>query len=105
MKLKEIADKAKEIEDEIGLSVDDILNKLTQELGEFNDAVQKFRGRYCRKKGDLESVKEEVGDLFFNLISVCSRLGISVDELPSYAQRTLYKFQKRREDYKKSKEE
>ena len=50
--------------------IDDVLNKLTQELGEFNDAVQKYRGRYCRSRVDLERVKEEAGDFLFNLISL-----------------------------------
>jgi len=65
--LKEIAESAKMIEDEIGLDLDAILNKLTQELGEFNDAVQKYMGIYCKEKtSNLDAVEDELGDVLFN---------------------------------------
>lgn len=102
MKLSEIARLGKAIEDEIGLDIDDALNKLTQEVGKFNDAVQKFRGRYCRKREPLEKVKEEVGDVLYNIISICYRLGIDPDELLKYAENTLKRFNERKEDYKKA---
>ena len=41
MELSEIGKSANGLEDEIGIAPSDVLNKLTQELGEFNDAVQK----------------------------------------------------------------
>ena len=100
MKFSEIGKEGNEIEDEIGLEIDDILNKLTQELGEFNDAVQKFRGRYCRtREKNNNNIKEEAGDLFFNLISLCNRLGINPDELPDLAENTLNKFKERKKLY------
>ena len=103
MKLSEIGEKANEVEEEIGLTIDDVLNKLTQELGEFNDAVQKFRGRYCKTKTEnTNDIKEEFGDLFFNMISISNRLGINPDELPEYAENTLNKFYERIELYKAS---
>ena len=97
---KEIAKEANDIEDEIGLDTDDVLNKLTQELGEFNDSVQKLRGRYCRKIGNIEDVKSELGDLVLNLISLCNRIGIDPNELPIFAEQTLSKFKDRKETYK-----
>jgi len=51
------------------------MNKITQELGEFNDAVQKYRGIYCRiKHENIEEVEKELGDLLINIISLCNRL-------------------------------
>jgi NTP pyrophosphatase (non-canonical NTP hydrolase) len=100
MDLKEIADEANQLENEIGLGTDDVLNKLTQELGEFNDAVQKFRGRYCRKMVEQSVVEGELGDLVLNLISICNRLGINPNDLPVFAENTLNKFKERKEIYK-----
>ncbi len=99
MDFKEIAEKTKKLEDELGISMDDILNKLTQELGEFNDAIQKYRGRYCRRKVSLDDIKEEVGDVIFNIISVCNRLGIDPNELSKYAETTLKSFEERKDEY------
>ena len=98
--LREIAQEAYDIEDEIGLDDDDVLNKLTQEVGEFNDSVQKLRGRYSRKAGNIEDVKGELGDLVLNLISLCHRMGINSDDLPIFAEKTLQKFKDRKEEYK-----
>ena len=103
MNLKEIAEKGRRIEDEIGIDTDAVLNKLTQEVGEFNDAVQKYRGIYCRQKSEnLNHIKEEAGDLMFNLISVCHRLGVNPNELQNYAENTLRKFEERKELYIKN---
>ncbi len=101
MKFKEIADEAKKIEDGIGLNIDDILNKLTQELGEFNNAVQKYRGRYSRDKTDSkEHIKEEAGDVMFNIISILNRIEINPDNINEFASNTLEKFKKRISEYK-----
>jgi NTP pyrophosphatase (non-canonical NTP hydrolase) len=100
-RFSEIAEKSKEIEKELGLNLDAVLHKLTQEFGEFNDAVQKFRGIYSRSIGSMEHVEEEAGDLMFNLISVLYELGISPDELENYAEKTLKKFEERKNLYKK----
>lgn len=101
--LKEIAEKSKQIEDEIGLNIDDILNKLTQEVGEFNDTVQKVRGRFCKEKANNnENLEKEIGDVMLNLISICNRLGINPNELPKLAENTLNKFKERKELYKKN---
>ncbi|MEI8090898.1 MAG: hypothetical protein WCG98_01200 [bacterium] len=43
MKLSEIGKQTHAIEQEIGVNLDAVMHKLTQELGEFNDAVQKYR--------------------------------------------------------------
>ena len=96
-----IAKEAFGIESDIGLTIDDILNKLTQELGEFNDSVQKLRGRYCKSKGTLEDIKGEAGDLFLNFISICYRAGINPNDLPKLAENTLNKFKERKETYRK----
>ena len=102
MDLKDIGEYANGLENEIGLNIDDVLNKLTQELGEFNDAVQKLRGRYCKTTGDKEKAEGELGDLVLNLISVCTRLGINPNDLPKFAENTLNKFIERKELYKKT---
>ncbi len=103
MMLKNIGEEGNKIEDEIGLDINDSLNKLTQELGEFNDAVQKFRGKYSKTKTEnLEQIESEVGDLMFNIISICNRLGVNPDELPAYAQKTLDKLKERKELYLKN---
>ncbi len=103
MDFKEIADKANEIEEELNLNIDDVLNKLTQEAGEFNDAVQKYRGRYCRNKTDsTENLEKETGDVLINLISVLNRLGINPNQLNKFTEQTLNKFKEVIEDYKKN---
>jgi len=101
--LSQIARESEKIEQEIGLTFDDILNKLTQELGEFNDAVQKFRGRFCRKKEETnEHIKEELGDLILNIASICRKIEINPDELNLFAENTLNKFKQRKEVYKEN---
>jgi len=103
MKLKEIWENANRLEDEVWINIDAVMNKLTQELWEFNDAVQKYRWIYCKTPTeDLENVKWEVGDLFVNIISICHRLWIDPDELPVFAENTLKKFEERKELYKKN---
>jgi NTP pyrophosphatase (non-canonical NTP hydrolase) len=99
--LKEISNEGEVIEDEVGVTFDDILNKLTQEFGEFNDAVQKFRGRYSRKKVSIEEVKKELGDVIFNLSSICNKIGINPNEFNEFAFETLNKFKERKEEYKR----
>ncbi|MFH1452007.1 MAG: MazG nucleotide pyrophosphohydrolase domain-containing protein [archaeon] len=101
MSLKEVADEANKIEDDLGLNIDDVLHKVTQEVGEFNDAVQKFRGRYCRSNILIEDVKGELGDVIFNLSFICNRIGINPDEFSVFAKETLEKFKRRKEDYRK----
>ncbi len=103
MKLSKIAEETKEIGDRIGLDLDAVLNKLTQEVGEFNDAVQKYRGIFCKKRVEnLKDVKEEYGDVLFNLIYSGYLLGIDVDKIPEYIQNTLNKFKEREELYKQN---
>jgi NTP pyrophosphatase (non-canonical NTP hydrolase) len=101
--LKEIAGRSREIQEEIGLTFDDVLNKFTQETGELNDAIQKRRGRFCKTKAlNDDSVKDELGDVMFNLISICERLNIDPEELPLLAKNTLNKFKERKELYKEN---
>lgn len=101
--LKEVADRAREIQEEIGLNFDDVLNKFTQEVGELNDAVQKRRGRFCKKKAlDNNNLKDELGDVMFNLISICNGMNINPDELSLFAKNTLGKFEERKELYKEN---
>lgn len=100
MNIQEIAKKAHGFEEEINLNIDDILNKLTQELGEFNDAVQKYRGRFCKTKYETtEEVEKELGDLLLNIFSVCYRLGIDLDNPEKYLEATLNKFADRKALY------
>ena len=64
-----------------------------------------YRGIYCKKREEnTEKVIGEVGDLFFNMVSICYRLGIDVDKLPEYAANTLGKFEERKALYLASKE-
>ena len=101
MTFQDIAQEADFIEQSLGLTLDDVLNKLTQEMGEFNDAIQNFRGRYTRTKtSDTEHVKKELGDVLFNLISLCHQLGIDVSKLEQYPEATLAKFKSRLDQYK-----
>ena len=103
LSFKEVAVVAEKVENEIGLTFDDILNKFTQEVGELNDAVQKYRGRFCKEREfNNEHVKEEVGDVMLNLISICNRVSINPEELPSLANDTLNKFVERKEIYKEN---
>lgn len=100
MDLKELADKINHIEDEIGLNLDASLNKLTQELGEFNDAIQKYRGIYCKNKGSISDIEEELGDVLFNITSICNRIGINPNEFPKYIAKTVKKLEERKNLYK-----
>jgi NTP pyrophosphatase (non-canonical NTP hydrolase) len=99
MNFKEIANEANKLEDEIGLNIDDVLNKLTQELGEFNDAVQKYRGRYCRSRLNKEDLEKEAGDVLINLISILNRIGIEPQRAEELAEKTLKKFKEKKGDY------
>lgn len=72
-------------------------------VGFFIDAVQKYRGRYCRQRAETtEEMEKEVGDVLLNLASLLYRLGLDPDQLPDYAQRTLEKFQERKEVYRRA---
>ncbi|MEK6895496.1 MAG: MazG nucleotide pyrophosphohydrolase domain-containing protein [Nanoarchaeota archaeon] len=91
------------IGERIGLTIDDILNKLTQEVGEFNDAIQKYRGRFCKQKSEnLDHIKEELGDVYFNLICIASIIGLNPNDFPKYAEETLQKFKEREDLYKRN---
>ena len=48
------------------------------------------------------NIKDKIGDLYFNLISIMYRLGINPDELPQYAANTLSKFEERKNLYKEN---
>lgn len=101
--LKGIADRVREIQEEIGLNFDDVLNKFTQEVGELNDAVQKRRDRFCKTKAlNDDNLKDELGDVMFNLISICNGMNINPDELPLLAKNTLGKFEERKKLYKEN---
>ena len=103
MKLKEIVQEAEEIGNRIGLDTDAVLNKITQEVGEFNDAVQKYRGIFCQKKAeDLADVKDELGDALFNLAYAAHLVGVDVNKIPEYMEHTLQKFRDREELYKEN---
>ncbi|MFK7780655.1 MAG: MazG nucleotide pyrophosphohydrolase domain-containing protein [Candidatus Gracilibacteria bacterium] len=102
MKLSEIGKEAEILEDEAGIDIDAVMHKLTQETGELNDAIQKYRGIYSKTEGNFEDVKSEFGDVIFNLVSIANKLGISPDEFPALAEMTLKKFKERIELYKKS---
>ncbi len=101
MKLSEIGKQTHAIEQEIGVNLDAVMHKLTQELGEFNDAVQKYRWILSKTKTEnLDKVEDEVGDLFFNIISILYNLGINPDRLPEFAENTLHKLEERKNLYK-----
>jgi NTP pyrophosphatase (non-canonical NTP hydrolase) len=101
--LKELAERAREIQEEIGLTFDDILNKFTQEVGELNDAVQKRRGRFCKTRTlNDDNLRDELGDVMFNLISICNGMNIDPDDLPLLAKNTLGKFEERKKLYREN---
>lgn len=43
MSLKILAQELNSLEDELKFPLDSVMHKLVQELGEFNDAIQKYR--------------------------------------------------------------
>lgn len=101
MTLKEIGSQANALENYVWINLDASLNKLTQEIGEFNDAVQKYRWIYCKTKTDTtENIEWEIGDVLFNIISILNRLWIDPDKLPEFAGNTLKKAEERKELYK-----
>ena len=91
------------LEDEIGVDLNAVLNKLIQEVGELNDAIQKHRGIYSRSWVPMVKVKDELGDVLVNLISIAHRLEINPDAFPRIAKDTLDKFKERKDDYIKNK--
>ena len=100
MNFKDLAKETREISDRIGNNLDAHLNKLTQEVGEFNDAVQKYRGIFCKQKAEnLDSAKDEFGDVLFNLIYIADRIGIDVNKSLEYAENTLKKYKEREQVY------
>ena len=101
MKLKDIAIEANKIEDELEISLDAVLHKATQEFGEFNDAIQKYRGIYCKTSYETTTeIEGEIGDLIFNISSALYRIGIDPDNMIQYANNTLSKFNERKKLYK-----
>lgn len=100
---KEIWKRANVIENDIGIDADAVLNKITQELWEFNDAVQKYRWIYCKTKTySTEKIEEELWDLLLNIVSLCTRIGIDPDIFPKLLETTLKKFEERKEIYKEN---
>lgn len=93
------------LEEECGIEIDDVMHKLTQEVGELNDAIQKTRGRYCRSSVTPEGLRKEFGDVLLNLLSLCSKMGIDPDDLPVIAKETLKSFADRVPDYVKYRKE
>jgi len=59
MDLNEIAKEANKIEDELSISIDAVMHKITQEIGELNDAIQKMRGIYAKRRLTKEEVQDE----------------------------------------------
>lgn len=99
----EIAQFANNFEDDYWLTFDDVLHKLTQELWEFNDAIQKYRWRYCKTKYEtLDEVQDELWDVLFNLVSICHRLGIDITQLEKYPTNNLKKIEERKHLYEKN---
>ncbi|PID34996.1 MAG: hypothetical protein CR971_00320 [candidate division SR1 bacterium] len=103
--LKEIATEVNAIEDRLAINLDAVMHKLTQELGEFNDAIQKYRGIYCKTRKTKEDIQEEAGDLFTNFISILNRVGVDPDVLPELAKNSLRKFHEREMLYKQHQED
>ena len=101
MKLSEIWKEAEILEDEAWIDIDAVMHKLTQEIWELNDAIQKYRWIYSKTKWNFEDVKSEFWDVIFNLVSIANKLWISPDEFSALAEMTLKKFKERIELYKK----
>jgi len=99
MDFRQIAEEAGQLEEELGISFDDVLHKLAQEAGEFNDAVQKYRGRYCRTRVGHPEIEKEAGDIMMNLVSIVYHLGLDPNDLPKYAENTLENFKERKDEY------
>ena len=100
MNLWEIAKQANTLEDEAWFDLDAVMHKFTQEVGELNDAIQKYRWIYSKTKYDtLDEVHDEASDVIFNFISMLNRLGVDVNEIESMAESTLNKFIERRKLY------
>lgn len=105
MNLREIAERAGELEEEIGADTDAVLNKAIQEFGKLNDAIQRYRGIYCRAQvTDLPGVKKGAGDLMLNIVSVLYQIGVDPNELPNYAAMALEKLEMTVEEYRENRE-
>jgi NTP pyrophosphatase (non-canonical NTP hydrolase) len=86
----------------LGIDLDAAMHKLTQELWEFNDSIQKYRWIYCKTKYEtLDEVEWELSDILFNIVSICNKLGIDVDKFPEFVWNTVKKAESRIENYKK----
>lgn len=100
--LKDLAKRIEELDGELWLNIDAVMHKLTQELWEFNDAIQKYRWIYCKTKYEtLNEVEGELSDMLFNVVSICNKLGIDVDRFPEFIWNTVKKAESRIEQYKK----
>jgi len=92
---REVAKKGRSLEKEIGADFNAVLSKFSEECGELVGAIQSFRGIYTRKDTNIEGVKDEMGDVLFNLVSLASRLGIDPDTFSELANNTVKKFDRR----------
>lgn len=100
MSLKEIANQANVVEDDLWFTLDAVMHKLIQEMGEFSDAIQKYRWIYAKTKYDnLDMIYAEAWDVMFNFISILNRLWINPDELEKMSHTTLNKFIERKNLY------
>ena len=100
MSLKKIAEQANILEESLNIDLDASMHKFTQEVWEFNDAIQKYRGIYCKTKYEtLDEVYGEASDVIFNFISILNKLGINADVFEQMAQWTLNNFIARKDLY------
>lgn len=98
--LREIASNANLLEDSLWLTIDAVMHKFNQEVGELNDAIQKYRWIYAKTKYDnVDMVYAEAWDVIFNFISILNRLWINPDDLEGMAKKTLDKFIERQSVY------
>lgn len=82
-----------------GATVSLHLNKLTEEVGEFAQAINKTLGIKTKKKSDTpeaiqDNIAEEGADMIQIIVGICYLLGITYNELMKKLTEKNYEYQK-----------
>ena len=74
--------------------IEDVWEKLFEELNEL---------KFAQKKGDMENVKEEIGDVFFSVVNLSRFLGFSAEDMLRETNRKfIYRFKKIEQELKEN---
>ena len=76
------------------VKIEDVWEKLFEELNEL---------KFAQEKGDMENLKEEIGDVFFSVVNLSRFLGFSAEDMLRETNRKfIYRFKKIEQELKEN---